>query len=147
VVIDVTRNSQFPVISVIKDLFPPATPLYGSRGEADTFPVTLQESRMATIIPLAAGPTLVAAAQEFLSRRDLDADTVRSYRQTLQRLQRELGEQSPLTALTPAQTAAAFTSTWNGAAARTWNRHRSALRSLTVWAGGRWPIADLVTLI
>ena len=57
-----TGNSQFSVTTVIKDLFPPATPPYGPRVEADTFPVTLQESRMATITPLAAGPTLAAAA-------------------------------------------------------------------------------------
>ncbi|TDD82519.1 hypothetical protein E1293_16550 [Actinomadura darangshiensis] len=33
---------------------------------------------------------------------------------------------------------------WDGAAARTWNRHRSALRSFTAWAARRgWDPGDL----
>jgi hypothetical protein len=43
----------------------------------------------ARILPLAP-VTLAAAATEFLARRDLDADTIRSYAQTLTRLRRGL---------------------------------------------------------
>ncbi|MGN9846914.1 hypothetical protein ACTMTI_53385 [Nonomuraea sp. H19] len=40
-----------------------------------------------------------------------------------------------------------FTRAWAHLSARTWNRHRSAVRSFTTWAAGRWPIADLPALI
>ncbi|SDH36163.1 hypothetical protein SAMN05421869_102107 [Nonomuraea jiangxiensis] len=40
---------------------------------------------MAKVLPLTGGPTLAEAATAFLSRRDLDADALRSYRQTLTR--------------------------------------------------------------
>lgn len=78
--------------------------------------------------------TLGRAAGEFLARRDLDGDTIRSYRQTLTRLRRQLGDDAALTQLTAEQTADVFEAAWGGAAARTWNRHRSALRSFTTWA-------------
>lgn len=87
----------------------------------------------ARIIPLTA-VTLGRAAGEFLARRDLDAGTIRSYTQTMNRLRRDLGDQAILTQLTPEQTVEAFEAAWSGAAARTWNRHRSALRSFTTWA-------------
>ena len=74
------------------------------------------------------------AAEAFLARRDLDADTVRSYAQTLRRLRRDLGDAVLLGEVTAA---------WDCAAARTWHRHRSALRSFTTCAAGRgwvtWP--------
>ena len=88
----------------------------------------------AQIVPLSA-VTLGRAAEEFLARRDLDADTIRSYRQTLTRLCRDLGEHAVLIQLTAEQAAAMFEAAWSGAAARTWNRHRSTLRSFTTWAG------------
>jgi site-specific recombinase XerD len=87
----------------------------------------------AQIVPLPA-VTLGRAAREFLARRDLDADTIRSYRQTLTRLCRELGDDIALTQLTAEQAAELFETAWGGAAARTWNRHRSTLRSFTTWA-------------
>jgi len=37
--------------------------------------------------------------------------------------------------LTPVEVARAFTMAWGTAAARTWNRHRSAVRSFSTWAG------------
>jgi RNA polymerase sigma factor (sigma-70 family) len=80
------------------------------------------------------GMTLAQAAQDFLGREDLDAETVRSYGQTLRRLCLTLGEHLPLAELTPAQVARAFTMAWGTAAARTWNRHRSAVRSFSSWA-------------
>ncbi|MEV4188810.1 hypothetical protein AB0J28_45995, partial [Streptosporangium canum] len=75
-----------------------------------------------TVVSLAS-VTVAEAAEAFLARRDLDADTLRSYGQTLRRLRRELGDTVPLTQVTAEQTAAVFTAAWDGAAARTWNRH------------------------
>ncbi|NKZ07145.1 tyrosine-type recombinase/integrase [Actinomadura latina] len=84
------------------------------------------------------------AAEEFLVRRDLDADTVRSYGQTMRWLRREFGDGAPLTELTPERVAEAFTGTWEESAARTWNRHRATLRSFTTWAARRgWAVGDL----
>ncbi|GIH26275.1 hypothetical protein Aph01nite_45850 [Acrocarpospora phusangensis] len=102
---------------------------------------------MATVLPLTGGPTLADAATVFLNRRDLDADTLRSYRQTLTRLRAELSDGALLTDLTAEQTAAVFAVAWGNAAARTWNRHRSAVRSFTTWAATRWSMTDLAALI
>jgi rhamnogalacturonyl hydrolase YesR len=50
--------------------------------------------------------------------------------------------------VTAEQAAVAFAAAWGHAAARTWNRHRSALRSFTTWAAGRGQVtADLAALI
>ncbi|MFG2004786.1 tyrosine-type recombinase/integrase [Spirillospora sp. NPDC048911] len=101
------------------------------------------------IVPLPA-VTLGRAAGEFLARRDLDADTLRSYGQMLRRLRRALGDTVPLAQLTADQTAAVLTAAWGEAAPRTWNRHRSALRSFTSWAAGPgrgWVTTDLAALI
>ncbi|MFD0415974.1 sigma-70 family RNA polymerase sigma factor [Streptomyces sp. NPDC127108] len=83
----------------------------------------------------APGPTLGRAARDFLHRDDLTAPTIRSYTQTLRRLCRSLGERQPLHSLTPQQVAQVFAATWADAAATTWNRHRSAVRSFCAWAG------------
>lgn len=80
------------------------------------------------------GVTLGRAARDFLGRDDLDAGTIRSYGQTLRRLCLTLGEQMPLASLTADQVARVFTTAWGGAAAKTWNRHRSAVRSFGAWA-------------
>ncbi|MDP9863588.1 RNA polymerase sigma factor (sigma-70 family) [Streptosporangium brasiliense] len=80
------------------------------------------------------GVTLAQAAQDFLGRDDLDAGTVRSYGQTLRRLRLTLGDQMPLAALTADQVARVFATAWGEAAASTWNRHRSAVRSFGAWA-------------
>lgn len=98
------------------------------------------------VVPLAAGPTLAEAAEAFLSRRDLDADTIRSYSQTMTVLRRQLGDELPVAALTAEQVAHVIATTWADAAARTWNRHRSAVRSFSAWAAGTgrgWVTADL----
>ncbi|MEU9134061.1 DUF6596 domain-containing protein, partial [Kitasatospora sp. NPDC048540] len=81
-----------------------------------------------------AGPTLGAAVEGFLARGDLGPATVRSYRQTLGRLGSALGDRLPVEALTAARVTEAFESLWRGTAARTWNRHRAAVRSFAVWA-------------
>lgn len=80
------------------------------------------------------GPTLGQAAHDFLSRDDLDAATVRSYGQTLRRLCLALGDQLPPASLTADQVARVFATAWGEAAATTWNRHRSAVRSFCAWA-------------
>jgi integrase len=104
----------------------------------------------AAVIPLAPGITLGEAAAAFLGRRDLDPDTLRSYAQTMTRLRRELGDATPVSALTAQVVAAAASAAWPSAAARTWNRHRSAIRSFTAWAaspGRGWVTADLAALL
>ncbi|MEV7008143.1 sigma-70 family RNA polymerase sigma factor [Streptosporangium sp. NPDC051022] len=78
--------------------------------------------------------TLALAAQDFLRRDDLDAGTIRSYGQTMRRLCLTLGGQTPLASLTADQVARVFAVAWGDAAAGTWNRHRSAVRSFGAWA-------------
>ncbi|MGY0231915.1 site-specific integrase [Longispora urticae] len=82
-----------------------------------------------------AGSTLAAAARDFLARDDLDPATLRSYTQTLRRLRLALGDSVPLADLTAADVARACATAWGSAAARTWNRHRSTVRSFGAWAG------------
>ncbi|MGA5195697.1 site-specific integrase [Streptomyces exfoliatus] len=79
-------------------------------------------------------PTLGQAAHDFLSRDALDAATRHSYGQTLRRLCLALGEQMPLADVTADQVSQIFATAWEGTAARTWNRHRSAVRSFSTWA-------------
>jgi len=90
----------------------------------------------AAVIPLASAITVGDAAAAFLARRDLDPDTLRSYNQTMTVLRRELGENTPAATLTSGQVTAAAEAAWGQAAARTWNRHRAAIRSFSVWAAG-----------
>jgi len=80
------------------------------------------------------GPTVGEAAEDFLGRDDLDAATVRSYGQTLRRLCRTVGERTPLAELTADQVTRVFATAWGDAAATTWNRHRSTIRSFGAWA-------------
>ncbi|MGW4802270.1 hypothetical protein ACWEPC_58650 [Nonomuraea sp. NPDC004297] len=76
----------------------------------------------AQIVPLPA-VTLVRAAGQFLARRDLDADTIRSYGQTLRRLRHDLGDGTALSLLTPDQAAAVFTAAWDGRVGRVRGPH------------------------
>ena len=92
--------------------------------------------------PEPAGRTLGEAIGEFLARDDLDAATLRSYGQTLTRLGRAVGEQLPLAAVTPEQVTRACVTAWGDAAARTWNRHVSAIRSFQAWAAVTPSAAD-----
>ncbi|MER5650260.1 sigma-70 family RNA polymerase sigma factor [Streptosporangium sp. NPDC002524] len=78
--------------------------------------------------------TLAEAADAFLARDDLDAATVRSYRQTMNRLRRDLGDDIPLPDVTAARVAEIFGAAWGDAAPATWNRHRGAVRSFCAWA-------------
>lgn len=78
--------------------------------------------------------TLGTAGRDFLAREDFDAQTIRSYGQTIRRLCLALGEQPPLTSLTADAVARVFDTAWGGAAAATWNRHRAAVRSFGAWA-------------
>lgn len=92
--------------------------------------------------------SLKEAAEAFLARRDLDGDTIRSYAQTIRWLLREFGGDVPLHRMTAERIAVVFTAAWDEAAARTWNRHRAALRSLTIWAVRRgWDMGDLAACI
>lgn len=58
---------------------------------------------------------------------------MRSYAQTLDRLRRDLGPDTPLSALTSVDVARLFDRSWGAASARTWNRHRAATRSFVAW--------------
>jgi hypothetical protein len=62
----------------------------------------------ALVIPLAPGLVFDGAADAFLARRDLDADTVRSCAQTITRLRRELGGTAVLADLAPEAVAGVF---------------------------------------
>jgi site-specific recombinase XerD len=97
----------------------------------------------ASVVPIAAGPSLDAAVEEFLARPRLDRGTARSYAQALTRLARDLDAGGPLGQVSPEQVADAFTAAWDGVAPRTWNRHLAAVRSFRSWAAGRWPVVDL----
>ncbi|MFI5845275.1 site-specific integrase [Catenuloplanes sp. NPDC051500] len=79
------------------------------------------------------GGTLRDSALDFLAPRD--AGTRRSYAQTLDRLRRTLGDDTPLTELTADRIARVCRTAWGDAAPATWNRHRAALRSFATWAG------------
>jgi RNA polymerase sigma factor (sigma-70 family) len=76
---------------------------------------------------------LERAAGAFLA--DLAPATARSYAQTLHRLCLALGGQLPLASLSADQVAQVFSTAWGRTAPRTWNRHRSAVRSFGAWAG------------
>lgn len=84
--------------------------------------------------PAASGPTLGEAADGFLSRDDLDAETIRSYGQTMRRLRLDLGPSTPLAEVSAHQVARVFAVAWGTAAPKTWNRHRAAVRSFSSWA-------------
>ena len=94
------------------------------RRRADELPATV-----------GSGPTVGQAVEAFLGRAELDPTTRRSYGQTLLRLSRALGEQLPLSAATADRVARAVHTAWARTAPRTWNRHRSAVRSFGDWAG------------
>ncbi|MEV0647550.1 sigma-70 family RNA polymerase sigma factor [Phytomonospora sp. NPDC050363] len=101
-------------------------------------------TRRAADLPVEAdGPTLGRAAADFLARRDLDAGTLRSYGQTLRRLRLALGDGLPLDGLDAGAVARVFDTAWGTAAARTWNRHRAAVRSFAAWASIPDPSAAL----
>ncbi|WP_440103729.1 sigma-70 family RNA polymerase sigma factor [Streptosporangium sp. H16] len=85
--------------------------------------------------------TLAEAATAFLARDDLDAATVRSYRQTMNRLRRDLGDDIPLPDVSAARVTEVFGAAWGDAAPATWNRHRGAVRSFCAWAAGQGPPA------
>ncbi|MGW5643114.1 sigma-70 family RNA polymerase sigma factor [Saccharopolyspora sp. NPDC003752] len=90
-----------------------------------------------------AGTTLGTAVEEFLARDELNAATIRSYGQTLRRLRLAVGDRLPLADLTAEQVARVFGTAWGSAAAKTWNRHRAAIRSFGAWAGLDDLAADL----
>jgi site-specific recombinase XerD len=103
-------------------------------------PVTPQISPVTT--------SLKEAVESFLARRDLDADSLRSYGQTLHRLCQVLGNETSVAAITAEQVGRVVADGWGGGAARTWNRHRAAVRSFTTWATGRGFLAvDLAALL
>ncbi|MEO3973442.1 sigma-70 family RNA polymerase sigma factor [Streptomyces sp. CAU 1734] len=91
--------------------------------------------RAEALEPAAAqGPTLAEAADDFLTRDNMDPATARSYGQTLRRLRTALGDRRPVSGLTAGDITGVFALAWGGAAATTWNRHRAAVRSFAGWA-------------
>lgn len=79
------------------------------------------------------GPTLGPAVTRFLS--GLAPATRRSYRQTLDRIVRDLGADLPLSGLDTDVLAGTLTRTWGRTAPATANRHRAALLSFLAGAG------------
>ncbi|MFI5530609.1 hypothetical protein ACIA8O_18920 [Kitasatospora sp. NPDC051853] len=65
----------------------------------------------------------------------------------MRRLCLALGEGLPLDGLTAAQVAGVFATAWGTAAARTWNRHRAAVRSFALWAGLPGLAGELATAL
>ncbi|MHC1562057.1 sigma-70 family RNA polymerase sigma factor [Actinomycetospora sp. C-140] len=86
-----------------------------------------------------AGPTLGDLADGFLA--GLAAPARRAYAQTLGRLVRDLGAATPLAGVGADDVARVVRTSWDGAAATTWNRHRAAVRSFAAWSG-RAELAD-----
>ena len=80
------------------------------------------------------GPALGDRVEGFLAA-GWSAATVRAYGQTLHRIRRSVGDRTPLAALTAARVAEVFATAWPDASARTWNRHRSAVRAFGAWSG------------
>ncbi|MFI6588512.1 DUF6596 domain-containing protein [Embleya sp. NPDC050493] len=93
-------------------------------------------TRRAEAIPIgdASTRTFGEAIDAFLAQDRLAPATARSYGQTLWRLRLSLGVGLPLASLTADQIAGAFRVSWDGVAAATWNRHRSAVRAFGAWA-------------
>ncbi|BCJ27707.1 sigma-70 family RNA polymerase sigma factor [Actinocatenispora sera] len=93
--------------------------------------------RRAAELPAApsTGRTLDTAVAEFLGSDRHRAGTLRSYRQTLRRIVLDLGPNTPLAEITADSVARVFAVAWGTAAARTWNRHRAAVRSFGAWVG------------
>lgn len=86
------------------------------------------------------GPTLGPTVDDFLA--GLAPATARSYGQTLTRLRRDLGDATPLAHLDADRVDRVCTTAWAHTAARTWNRHRAAVRAFGRWAQGRWAGLD-----
>ncbi|MFI6598851.1 sigma-70 family RNA polymerase sigma factor [Nonomuraea sp. NPDC050536] len=99
------------------------------RGRAAT-----QHAAAAPTITRPGQATLGQAVDGFLARDDLDAETIRSYGQTLRRLRLDLGPGTRLAEVNAAQVARVFAVAWGSVAPRTWNRHRAAVRSFSAWA-------------
>src|SRR6185295_5901237 len=76
-----------------------------------------------------------AAVRDFLGAGGHSPATLRAYGQTLHRIRRSAGDRAPLADLTAARVAEVFATAWPDASARTWNRHRSAVRAFGAWAG------------
>ncbi|MFL1427783.1 MULTISPECIES: DUF6596 domain-containing protein [unclassified Nocardiopsis] len=110
--------------------FERAAALTGNRAERDFL------LGLAAGLPSApAGPLLGDAVRAFLTRGDLGEQAARSYGRTLDRLCRSLGAGLPVSELTAERVAGVFATAWGGSAARTWNRHRSAVRTFAARTG------------
>ena len=96
------------------------------------------------VVPLPTSVRLLSeAAATFLAQPDLAASTRRSYEQTLNRLERELGPGQPLGTLTADQLTSVVTGAWGGRAPATWNRHVATVRSFLGFCRRRWLVEDL----
>jgi integrase len=97
------------------------------------------------VVPLARPELqqLTAAAAAFLAQPSLAASTRRSYQQTLDRLERELGAAQLLEDLT-VEAVAAVCAAWSRCAPATWNRHVATLGSFVAYCHRhRWLTTDL----
>jgi len=81
--------------------------------------------------------SLAAAIDQFLGRPDLAPQSIRAYRQVLERLAVELGVDAaaaPLHALDTQALEDATRRLWGGLAPATWNRNLASVRSFLRWA-------------
>lgn len=82
-----------------------------------------------------AGPTLGERVDSFLARQELTSTTRAAYQKSLSRVCRSVGKTTPINAVTSDDIARVFATAWAGATANTWNRHLSAVRTFSAWAG------------
>ncbi len=93
-------------------------------------------------------PTLGAAAEQFLTVRDLSANTVVAYRQPLNALAADLGAGLRVDELHPELVLAVFGNRWGDSKANTWNTHRNGIQAFVTWCQKReWLDLDPLTLI
>jgi integrase len=99
------------------------------------------------VVPLTTSEqTVAAAAAAFLAQPSLARSTRRSYNQTLTRLERELGDDWPLSTLTVEAVTVAVTTAWGGRAPATWNRQVATVRSFLGFCRRRRWLADDLTV-
>ena len=87
--------------------------------------------RAAEVVPLPDRiPTLADAVEAFFADKDLSPNSVRTYRQALDALVADLGQNMAISHLTGSHIRAVLTGHWGNAAPATWNARLTAIQSL-----------------
>ena len=79
-------------------------------------------------------PTLADAVEAFFADKDLSPNSVRTYRQALDALLADLGQNMIISHLTGSHIRAVLTGHWGNAAPATWNARLTAIQSSSVTA-------------